>query len=53
MKTAVLAEYSEVSGVGVLLLAEIIDLSCQGPRKLRPSEGVGDLHDVVSLANVD
>ena len=53
VKTAVLAEYSEVSGAGVLLLAEIIDLSCQGPRKLRPSEGVGDLHDVVSLANVD
>ena len=53
VKPAVLTEYSEVSGAGVLLLAQIIDLSCQGPRKLRPSEGVGDLHDVVSLASLD
>ena len=53
VKTAVQTEYREVSGAGVLLLAQIIDLSCQGPRKLRPSQGVGDLHDVVGLADID
>ena len=53
VKTSVLTKYSEVSGPGALLLAEIIDLSCQGPRKLGPSVGLTDLHDVVSLADVD
>ena len=44
VKNPVPTDHSEVSGAGALLLAQNIDLRCEGPGELRSSEGVTDLH---------
>ena len=55
VKTAVTTKYSQVGGAGVFLLAQTVDLSCQGPRKLGQSVGVGvgHLHHLVRGADLD